>query len=148
MKKRISILILLMVASLIELSLIYFVSKEYHHLNNSTFFIPFLVLVIISSFMGFSVIDHKEKYHNFNLTLGLVILVVIPVIFFISKPEYTYKHAQEMIKSHYQVTISESNFKTITVDGNEFYYIKGKKQNSEVLFSFNPHTGEYTELKK
>ncbi|WP_144538325.1 PepSY domain-containing protein [Psychrobacillus sp. FSL K6-2843] len=77
------------------------------------------------------------------------ILVVLVIVFELTKPNYTYNEAKGIIEKEYNVTVVETEVKSILdrdID-KEVYKITALKDSQRLVFTFNPYSKEIFILK-
>jgi hypothetical protein len=102
--------------------------------------------VIVSLIILRKINDIKyAKRFKFTLTSCYMLLVILLIAFYLTKPKYTFEKAQDIIKNQEQVTIIDNNIgqKTIPdINNKNLYLITALKEQKERYYTFDPYNGE------
>ncbi|CQR46418.1 hypothetical protein BN1058_00678 [Paraliobacillus sp. PM-2] len=144
------IFFILTVTTILEMVLLFSVGNDYENVNNN---IGYLLALIIALFLTlynlFNFKNVKKKLKLTNLFLTTIIVLLIPILFFFTLPDFTYTEAKELVEKeeNVQVINNEDNRVPDTrIEGpNEqrHYIIHAKNDEEIVRFIFNPYDGSY-----
>lgn len=147
------IFFILTITTCLEIVLIFSVGNDYENVNNNT---GYLLALIITLFLAlynlFNFKNVKTDSKRTNVFITTMIVILIPVLFFFTLPDFTYTEAKEFVEE-------EENVQTITNEDNRFpdtriegpneqrhYIIHAKDDEEIVRFIFNPYDGSYRNL--
>ncbi len=123
----------------------------YEHINSisSFIFLPLLLFIALSFYVYILVLkDRQILFFKLFITFT-AILVVLVIVFELTKPNYTYNEAKGIIEKEYNVTVVETEVKSILdrdID-KEVYKITALKDSQRLVFTFNPYSKEIFILK-
>ncbi|EQB86360.1 hypothetical protein J2Z44_002969 [Clostridium punense] len=131
------VIAILTISSMILINSInYFI---YNGVLNSSLGLVYFFIIIIGHLL------RKRKLYKFA---PIILIIVMTLLFWINRPNFTYKQAIEIIKNEKKTEYVNmgSNikiFKSPTVYINKAYIINMKKDGQLVKYIFNPINGEY-----
>lgn len=144
---------------LIELGLIYILSKV---LYGEVFDVSvFSVIALITAVFNFFLWDRfrKNEWMMWFPVLQLILLLIIPTVFWISKPEYTFKQVKPIIEEkqgflgEYKILDMEPE-NTVMLDSpniliRKAYLLKAKNENGiDAYIYFDPIRGTFKFIEK
>ncbi|MDX8366292.1 hypothetical protein [Cytobacillus sp. IB215665] len=150
MRKKLAIILFVIGVCIIELMYFMTQAKKYVSLAPISVHVVLLTMAGIITFKEISNLDQKAIISHFVKKVGLsmFILILLPISFLMTKPEYSYSQAQKVIADKEFVTIVHNNRKSIEDkdEGTRFYVITCTKDGDTISFIFNPYDGSYEEL--
>jgi len=155
MNKKIFKIIMLVLLSTELIIILYILTTIYHRVMSTSL----LTIPIISclTLILFSFKHYNNKNHIIRLVIcNLLVLIIVPILFFYNKPKYTYIEAKNIIyktecKSKEvkfidgKVNVIMTNSPNIFID--KAYVIKTKVNSNIIEYIFDPINGSYSKIK-
>ncbi|OZI12595.1 hypothetical protein CEW92_05395 [Bacillaceae bacterium SAS-127] len=127
---------------IIECLLLYFFQKKYADIMGTIHVTTFYVMAVLANII-FIFSERKTARFTINV-LSVLLLLVIPSYFFITKPQYEVNEALEILEKDYQTTMGFHHNQKHLEDRVYVFY----SEKLDAYFYFNPHTGETSDLKQ
>jgi hypothetical protein len=117
MNRRIGFLILFIILSILTMSYLYFALADYVYVRDIYPYFTIIFTVVVMSLIIFRKINDIKYAKRFRLTLTscYILLVILLMVFNLTKPKYTFEKAQDIIKNKEQVTIIDNNIGQNTI---------------------------------
>jgi K+-sensing histidine kinase KdpD len=126
----------------------------YHYcagINNNAVFVSISLLCFAILIIAFETRLHSEKV---IYSISIVLLITVSIVTSISFPKYSYQQAKELIRydlseQYKDVEVLDNEIKTIKSVPklnfliNKMYLVKVNHQEENIIYYFNPLTGDY-----
>lgn len=158
-KVKTTIVAFVILITLLEMYLVYKITIEYTGIYKIHYFVPLISFQIYYCFLLFK---KERKYLVIRaFSIGLL-TIIIPVIVYITLPNYTYNEGKQNVELYLQsytdiefIKIPKSSDTIPTINNpkqlfvsNRLYYYKITLMNKNKYFVVSPITGEVSELSK
>ncbi|WP_078553752.1 hypothetical protein [Bacillus alkalicellulosilyticus] len=149
LKNRKTILYLsILIIAIVQLGFFNIINRQYLHIVDLEVFIPLLVGVSAHIILVLLAEQIKEQIVRIIFTLSVLILLVLPIIFYNQLPDFTYQEAINLVQENEKINVQEENRKVIYNEKYKpaFYVITGEQNGITKEFIFDPFGGEYSIL--
>ncbi|MFM1654504.1 hypothetical protein ACI7RC_20755 [Brevibacillus sp. B_LB10_24] len=108
-------------------------------------FVPFYVFMVFLLIDYLSGFPERSKRPKIIIATTVSLLVILPLVFFLSLPTYTLAQAkQKMILAERIHSIDDQATTKITsTRGYDLYIITAERDSQKTRYIFNPYSGEY-----
>lgn len=154
------LLITISILSLIEL--IIFLCIDYFKYKGIIALLPFIVLLVFQPFWYLIIKKSRNLYRKVGVKLRFILLysLIIPLLFYIALPSYSYSKAQELLSTEYgeevkfidlpreQETIAANNKVGFLLDKKIYFFSIEVEDGKIIDYTVNPKSGKITEIKE
>ena len=138
---------LILVASVIELIAMGWVTKIYLYFPRTEPYVHILVIIFFTTAFQMSE-GSRLRNNKLIVIVSVFFLFLIPILFYRSVPVYSFEEARLFLEKHEKIEIVDDARTTIYSEKlrPSHYVITGRRNNEKVAFIFEPFTGEYVEI--